>query len=149
MKTVNDYKIQVNLVFKHVQKLDIIQQNPMRFVTIPKKQEELLYDELNEKVNFFMREELKCFLFFLETEEDYKTFTIFRLLAFTGARKGEALALHWSDINFGNRIITFKRTLVETKGKQLLQTPKTATSRRVISVDEGAKKVAYRANKGL
>jgi integrase len=60
-----------------------------------------------------------------------------RLLAFTGARKGEVLALHWSDIDFGNRTITFKRTLIETKGKQLLQTSKTATSRRVISVDEG------------
>ena len=37
MKTVNDYKIQVTLVFKHAQKLGIIQQNPMKFVTTPKK----------------------------------------------------------------------------------------------------------------
>jgi hypothetical protein len=64
MKTVNDYKIKINLVFKHAQKLGIIQQNSMKFVTIPIKQEELLYDELNEKVNFFTKDELKRFLFF-------------------------------------------------------------------------------------
>src|SRR4051794_4714847 len=72
IKAVNDYKIQINLVFKHAQMLGVIQQNPMQFVTTPKKQEELLYDELDEKVNFFTKEELKHFLFFLETEEDYK-----------------------------------------------------------------------------
>lgn len=136
-KTFNDYKVQANLVFKYALKLNIIQQNPMDYVTIPKRQNEMIYNQQDEKQNFFSKEELKLFLKTVEKEMDYKTFTIFRLLAFTGARKGEILALHWSDIDFNKKTISFKRTLVVTKGKQLLQTPKTPTSRRLISIDDG------------
>lgn len=135
-KTFNDYKVQTNLVFKYALRLDIIQQNPMDYVTIPKKQNEMIYNQQDEKQNFFSKEELKLFLKTVIKEMDYKTFTIFRLLAFTGARKGEILALHWSDIDFNKKTISFKKTLVETKGKQLLQTPKTPASRRLISIDD-------------
>lgn len=136
LKAFNDYKVQVNLVFKYALKLDVIQQNPMEHVTLPKKQADMIYNHHEEVQNFFTKEELKQFLKLAEYEVNTKTFIIFRLLAFTGARKGEVLALYWSDIDFNNKSISFRKTLVTTKGLQLLQTPKTADSRRVISIDD-------------
>ena len=53
-----------------------------------------------QQENYLDSEELK---YFLECCEDYgneKFTTFFRLLAFTGCRRGEALALTWGDINF-------------------------------------------------
>ena len=147
-KTFNDYKVQTNLVFKYALKLDIIQQNPMDYVTIPKKQSEMIYNQIDEKQNFFSKEDLKFFLKTVENEVNYKTFTIFRLLAFTGARKGEILALHWSDIDFNKKTLTFKKTLVVTKGRQLLQTPKTPASRRIISIDEETIDVLKKCRRG-
>lgn len=136
IKTYSDYKVQVNLVFKYALKLDIIQQNPMEHVTLPKKHTDMIFNQSDEVQNFYTKEELKLFLKTIEKDVNEKTFTIFRLLAFTGARKGEILALYWSDIDFINKSISFKKTLVTTKGQQLLQTPKTTASRRLISIDE-------------
>lgn len=137
LKTFNDYKIQANLVFKYALKFDLIQQNPMAHVSLPKKQNELLYDhQLEEQKKYFTKEELQLFLNTIEQKLSFKDFTLFRLLAFTGARKGEALALHWSDIDFKSHSISLKKTLVQVDGQQFLQTPKTASSRRVISLDD-------------
>lgn len=137
MKAFNDYKIQTNLVFKYALRLGILQQNPMDYITLPKRQDKLLYDSSETKVNFFSRQELKRFLALVNEEEEYKIYTIFHLLAFTGARKGEVLALHWSDIDFTGRTMSIRKTLIETKGKRLFQTTKTLASTRIISIDEG------------
>ncbi|MFJ8064806.1 site-specific integrase [Psychrobacillus sp. NPDC096426] len=61
----------------------------------------------------------------------------FRLLAFTGGRKGEVLALTWEDINFIEKTIRFNKTLAKTEhSNKYVQTPKTAHSKRFISVDD-------------
>ena len=66
-----------------------------------------------------------------------KVYVLFRLLAFTGARKGEVLALIWDDINFKEKTIRFNKTLAKTeKSSRHVQTPKTVHSKRVISVDD-------------
>ncbi len=63
-------------------------------------------------------------------------FLPFRLLAFTGARKGELYALHWLDVDFHKNKISLQKTLIHTNGKQQLQTSKIKSSRRVVSVDD-------------
>lgn len=135
LKTFKDYKIQANLVFRYAMKMDIIKRNPMEYVTLPKLKHEMEYDaELEEKKHYYSREELRSFL---ETiQEDVMAYTMFRLLAFTGARKGELYALHWSDVDLHNKSISLKKTLIHTSGKKQLQTTKTKASRRVVSVDD-------------
>ena len=62
---------------------------------------------------------------------------MFRVLAFTGIRKGELQALEWSDIDFINNIITVNKTLaLNTDKKVVVQTPKSKSSIRNISIDE-------------
>jgi integrase len=135
LKTFNDYKIQANLVFRYAMKMDIIKRNPMDYVTLPKLKYEIEYNaELEEKKYYYTREELKSFLEVLQ--DDYMAYTMFRLLAFTGARKGELYALHWSDVDFHQKKISLKKTLIQIKGIKQLQTSKTKASRRVVSVDD-------------
>ncbi|MCA1012828.1 site-specific integrase [Halobacillus halophilus] len=135
LKTFKDYKIQANLVFRYAMKMDIIKSNPMEYVTLPKLKHEMEYNaELEEKKHYYTREELKSFL--KSIQDDYMVYTMFRLLAFTGARKGELYALHWSDVDFNHKKISFKKTLIHTSGQKQLQTSKTKASRRVVNVDD-------------
>lgn len=72
----------------------------------------------------------------LAKEDDPKVYTLFRILAFSGMRKGEALALTWNDINFKDGTVTISKTLTRGEGNRLIiQTPKTANSKRIISLD--------------
>lgn len=60
--------------------------------------------------------------------ENYKEhYALFLLLARTGMRIGEALALEWGDIDFAGRFITVSRSLVRGR----ISTPKSGKSRRV------------------
>lgn len=53
------------------------------------------------------------FLWNLEHNAPFHHFAYFRLLAFTGLRRGEALALSKSDINHNEKSLTISRTLSE------------------------------------
>ena len=60
--------------------------------------------------------------------------TLFRLLAFSGMRKGEALALTWSDLDFINETVTINKTLTRgLESRLIIQTPKTASGKRAIA----------------
>ena len=63
--------------------------------------------------------------------------TAFCFLAFSGCRRGEALGLRWDDLDLENRTASIVRSLQRLKGQGLvLQPPKSAKSRRAISIDE-------------
>lgn len=68
---------------------------------------------------------------FINVVDDLKYKVIFELLYFTGMRKGEVLALTWNDINFNNKTISINKTITR---KHELQTPKTKSSNRTISI---------------
>jgi integrase len=54
-------------------------------------------------------------------------YTLFLMLARTGMRIGEALALQWGDVDFNGRFIEVKRSVVRGR----ISTPKSGKSRRV------------------
>lgn len=67
---------------------------------------------------------------------DLNWYTYFRILAYSGARKSELLALKWSDIDFDTSTLNINKTL--TKGlnnKIIVQPTKTVNGRRVIDMD--------------
>ncbi|MFJ7995473.1 tyrosine-type recombinase/integrase [Peribacillus frigoritolerans] len=134
--SVNDIKIQANQVFKYAVKMDIISKNPMEHVTIPKQPQELLNEENEfEERNYWTKEEVKKFLSITKNEISLRDHVLFHLLIYTGARKGELLALTWEDIDFEAGSIRLWRTLFQADGKHIFQTPKTRDSKRLISLD--------------
>ncbi|RKQ32311.1 site-specific integrase [Oceanobacillus halophilus] len=134
--SVNDYKIQANQVFKYAVKMDLISKNPMEYVTIPKRKEELIADtKYVEERNYWKKDEIKKFLKIANSDLPQRDQLLFHLLIYTGARKGEVLALTWDDIDFNAKTIRFGKTLFFNNGKHYLQQPKTAHSKRLISLD--------------
>lgn len=59
---------------------------------------------------------------------------LMRLLVSTGLRKGEALALHWSDVDLENGYLSVRATLSRSEGRLQLDAPKTERSRRTIPI---------------
>ena len=62
--------------------------------------------------------------------------TFYRLLAFSGLRGGEALALTWRDIDFEEKTLTVNKNLSQTKNGFAVSSPKTKSSYRTISLDD-------------
>ncbi|KRM61889.1 prophage lp4 protein 1, integrase [Paucilactobacillus vaccinostercus DSM 20634] len=120
-------------VFDFGIRMELIVRNPMSKTSIPKNKNavEIHFDEYYEKP------ELTKFLACAKANGNQESFMFFRLLAYTGMRKGEALALDFADINFENRELSINKTLSQgVNGRLVIQTPKTKTSVRVISLDE-------------
>ncbi|MBJ8024617.1 tyrosine-type recombinase/integrase [Bacillus cereus] len=81
--------------------------------------------ESNKRMNFWEFEEFKQFI---EVVDDslYKAF--FSTLYYSGARKGELLALTWEDVNFEDNIININKTVYRGQ----ITKPKTKSSNRII-----------------
>ena len=125
----NHYLSVINRIFKYAVLMDILDSNPFDKVIKPKSR------QTQRKGNFLTKEELKEFLKLAQTATLSYFFPLVHLMSYTGLRQGEALALKWSDIDFENKKITVDKTAARIKEKQILQTPKTKNSKRVISID--------------
>jgi integrase len=64
-------------------------------------------------------------------------YPVYVLALSTGMRRGELLGLHWKDINYKNKTITIRHSLVQTDDGPLLQdTVKTDNSYRTIEISD-------------
>lgn len=111
-------------------RLGMIESNPMLYVIKPKKQTTIS----DKHDNYYTKDELKKFLD-VAKNIDLKKYTLFRLLAFSGIRIGECLALTWHDLDYKNNTIAINKTLAKTNNGLKVQTPKTKASNRVVSLD--------------
>ena len=59
---------------------------------------------------------------------------LFNLAIYAGLRKGELLALEWSDIDFENDTVTVSKACSVVAGQQITKEPKTKTSRRTVAI---------------
>ena len=118
-------------VFDYAIKMNIISDNPMRKVKLPKKKE--IVNEVNK---FYNTDELKHFFDCVKDYGNMKYLAFFRLLAFTGMRKGEALALNWSDIDFNKKLVHITKGVVLDENEiPIISTTKTKKSVRTVSLD--------------
>ena len=135
-KTMAKYRILKNYttrVLDYASSLGLLKDNPMKKISMPKRKEKV---DQEEAENFYSKEELQHFLACVKADGFPRWYALFRLLAFTGFRKGEALALQWKDIDFTNGKITVNKTLARGENNRLIiQSPKTKASLRTISVD--------------
>lgn len=59
---------------------------------------------------------------------------LFILAIYGGLRKGELLALEWSDIDFQGDTVSISKSVSVVAGQQITKAPKTKSSRRVVSI---------------
>ena len=91
----------------------------------------------DESMSYYTKDELIELLEYIKQDTSIEWLSFFRLLAFTGMRKGECLALTWNDIDLTNQTVTVNKTLaVGMNSKQIVQPPKTLESYRTITLDD-------------
>lgn len=121
-----------------VHEFRILRENPISRITVPKDNQD------DKEVKFFTIEQLELFLSKVKApqknakyQHSIQYFVLFTLLARTGIRIGEALALTWDDIDLEGRKLNINKTLVyPTNSKPYLSTPKSKKSKRSIGLDD-------------
>lgn len=141
LKSFKAYTIILNQVFKYAYRLGIITKNPFTNVIMPSNKNLTYAQQENVFENYLNRDQLKAFFLAVNEECDIKAQTMFHLLAYTGARKGEIHALHWNDIDLRNKILRLDKTLGRRDGDFIVLPSKTKQSVREISLDNKTIKV--------
>lgn len=126
-------------IMRYGEAMEIMKGNPMAKTILPRKKEE------EKKIQYYTKEELQYFFECLEQYGNYKQLAFFRALAFTGCRKSEILSLQWEDIDLFNKTVSIGKTLaIDENLDIIIQTPKTSSSVREISLDDETIKILSR-----
>ncbi len=136
IKTVDNMRMYASQVFEYAVKMEIRATNPMKGTTIPKAEKEHLAVPTSESRNYWEKAKIKKFLAAVKRDCTPRDQLMFHLLIYTGARKGEVLALRWGDVDAKAKTINFSKTLFQDKSGFTSLTSKTAASRRIISLDD-------------
>ena len=102
-------------IFEYAIRMNLIRENPVKKIIIPKPAEKLEQD----KINYFTKDELTSFLKALDGLGNLKQSAFLRLLAMSGCRRGEILGLEWRSVNFDENYISITQTLARGKNRRL------------------------------
>lgn len=124
-------------IFQFAMFKGIITKNPLMQVLVPVKKEE----KNKPRLKFYTKDELQLFLSTIlqHKQNDYlksRDYMLFRLLAYSGCRIGELLALNWEDLNFTTTELSIHKTVTKSKRYYVSPTPKTEKSQRIILLDK-------------
>jgi integrase len=73
---------------------------------------------------------------FLRSIAGNRNEAMFRTIAMTGLRRGEVVALRWSDVDLAGKRISIRQAATVHDGEEYVDAPKSRRSRRTIDVDE-------------
>lgn len=108
--------------------------NPFANAKITKKEEPTNLIESSQLI--WERDELNTFLEACKKDTRPIIYPFFRLLAYSGMRIGEILALPWENVDLDNQVIEVKQALTtDSNGKTIVGTPKNKKSIRPIPLD--------------
>ncbi|MFD1363430.1 tyrosine-type recombinase/integrase [Lentibacillus salinarum] len=129
-----------NMVFEYAKDNKLIKEVLTKDIKLPKKKKTVADLEKGDSIQekFLEKEELEEFLTVVKNEGLEGDLLSFTMLAYTGLRIGEMIALKWSDIDFNNHTLRVIRTYYNPTNNKLeytLLTPKTEGSIRTITID--------------
>lgn len=128
--TIRRYLTVLQSVMTLAYKQEYIETNPAdtRRLEIPKI--------VTPEVEAFSDEEIKCILSALD-EEPLNVRALIATALFTGARRGEIVGLKWDDVDFKEKQIFIRRTIIKLKDMPAIEKlPKTISSIREIAIPE-------------
>lgn len=127
------------MIFRKALELELIKKDPTEFAYVKKDKKTIEQLEEEEVPKYLEKEELALLLETAKANGLDHDYLVFIILAYTGIRVGELVALKWKDIDFKNHTISITKTYYNPNNNALeyqLVTPKTRKSRRIIIVDE-------------
>ena len=72
---------------------------------------------------------------FLDAISSERLYALFHLIAFTGLRRGEALGLHWDDVDLAASHLVVTRQVTDAGEGPRLGAPKTSAGARYVPID--------------
>lgn len=94
-----------------------------------------------DEMDFWTKDEFSTFV---EAMKDRPAnYAIFMTMYYTGIREGELLALTSADIDFDKNTLTINKSYQRLGGKDIITTPKTPKSNRVVMLPEALKTVLH------
>ena len=122
-------------VVEYAVMLELITSNKLSYVKVPKNQ----FADKQESLKFYTHDELNNMLYKLKDYGDTYSkqilYTIIRLLAYSGMRVSEALALTWDDIDFEQNTVNIDKTVTRIKGGITIGPTKTRKSKAKLIID--------------
>lgn len=134
-KTKNDIITALKSLFNHAEEYFELKSNPTRIIKrLPNNSEDRFTS------NVWTTEEFNLFISsfdMLDTEEK-RWATFFTVAFWTGARRGEILALQFSDVDFVKKSISINKSVTQKRKGQgpILKSTKTKSSVRTVSLDD-------------
>ena len=112
--------------------LRLISSNPADSVTLPKAKTAPV-----DTIQVWTREELSAFLDACKNDTKLACYPFFRLLSYTGMRRGEILGLEWRHINFDDRYLQIEQAITKNANNSAaIGPPKNKKSKRIITLDQ-------------
>lgn len=118
----------MNNILKYAIRHGYLESNPVDSVTT------LVKKKSEETSDFYSKDELKKFMKLVSESQNMTKFVLFRLLAFTGARKGEILALKWDD--WTDNTLSINKAITRGFDGESVGPTKNKNSVRLISLDK-------------
>jgi len=120
-------------IFEYAIDINLLNRNPARASLLPKKT--TVKKRRDTAHNFYSADEIKTFLTAAKNYSE-RSYVYFSILASTGMRKCEALALEWNDIEFNkHRIFIQRTTAYGENNKYITQLPK-GNKKRYVPLDD-------------
>ena len=118
---------QITALFNHASKIYGLADNPCKRVKKMGKADA-------DRMEFWTKEEYDQYI--SKIEEGSDLYLMSELLFWTGMREGELLALTAGDIDLENNLIHISKTYYRLAGTDIISSPKTESSNRIITIPE-------------
>lgn len=129
--TVQKYRSIFYGIYTRALQNELVVKNPLDLVTAPKIKDTFKSIDQSDKINPFSQEEIDTLV---AADDDTYMPNFIKLMAYTGMRPGEMIALRWIDLDFKMKSISINKTTINGS----IGLPKTPSSVRVIDMIQGA-----------
>lgn len=129
----NVHREYMSSVFDEAVRLGYIDNNPCQHLVVNQTKKKKTKVKKKDKKMFLEKEELEQVLDKAK-EIDEQAYVMIRVLAYTGLRRGELLALTWKDLSNGS--LSVNKGLAYGLNGVITQTPKTEKSYRSVELDK-------------
>lgn len=117
-------------VMEYAVKVHQLVKNPFNQVVLPK------FKETTKQINYLEADEVATLLKYFENDKYW--LALFRLMIYTGLRRGETLALTRDNLDLKKNTITIDKTLgIGEDKKVIVSSPKTEASKATLDLDPG------------
>jgi len=125
--TAHHYHRFLHKTLRDAERQELIRQNPAHLAEGPRR----------TQARPEVWTEAQVHLFLSEARERSQHYPLYLFLAATGCRLGEALALHWTDVDLREADVTIRSSLVRPRGGgYVVKTPKTRSSERCVGIPQ-------------